>query len=147
MEKMNCPAGEPPEVCNPGVVASSIDTLKKTTDTQWKRLEEVKDHNDEQERRLDRLESVLKGAAGNGRPSWSERMILIEDWQQRQEKLLAALPSQLAEINIQLQMLLSQRDVSSSARSSAFWMAVGSLLVAVLVGLTSAAIMWWSHAG
>lgn len=144
MEKMNCPANEPLEQCNPGVVASDIESLKKTRDSQWTRIEELRELHEAHERRLDRLESLLRNAGGNGHPSWSERMILLEDWQRRQEKLLAALPSQLAEINIQLQMLLTQRAANTSARTGALWTAVASLAVAILIGMGSAALMWWS---
>jgi len=144
MEKMNCPANEPLEQCNPGVVASDIESLKKTRESQLSRIEEIRESQEEHERRLERLEALLRSAGGNGHPSWSERMVLLEDWQRRQEKLLAALPSQLAEINVQLQMLLSQRAAHSSAKTSALWTAIGSLIVAVLVGMGSAALMWWS---
>jgi hypothetical protein len=144
MEKQVCPAHEKPAICNPGVLAADIAALKHSRDVHESRLEEIKDMSEEHLRRLDRVESLLKGAGGNGHPSWSERMILLEDWQRRQEKLLAGLPSQLAEINIQLQMLLSQRASQLSNRQSAVWMALGSLIVAVLTGMGSAALMWWS---
>ena len=46
-------------------------------------------------------------------------MVLVEDCQRRQEKLLASPPSQLGEINVQLQMLLTQRAAHSTAKTSA----------------------------
>ena len=144
VDKLNCPTNESPDQCNPGLLASDIESLKKARDIQWSRIEEIRESHEDNARRLERLESLLRSAGGNGHPSWSERMILLEDWQRRQEKLLAALPAQLAEVNIQLQMLLSQRAANTSARTGALWTAVASLGVAILVGMGSAALMWWS---
>jgi hypothetical protein len=123
---------------------SEIEAIKDNVETQWRKLDALRDQMDDHARRMERTDALLKGASGNGHPSWSERLILLEDWQRRQEKLLAALPAQLAEINVQLQMLLSQRSAHSSARANALWTAIGSLIVAVLAGMGSAALMWWS---
>jgi hypothetical protein len=121
-----------------------IETLKSASEAQWSKLDAMRERLDEHDLRMERTDALLKGAGGNGHPSWSERLILLEDWQRRQEKLLTALPTHLAEIKIQLQMLVSQRETQASARTGAFWMAVASLVVAVLVGMGSAALMWWS---
>lgn len=113
-------------------------------ESQSYRIDALRERLDEHDKRMERTDALLKGAAGNGHPSWSERLILLEDWQRRQEKLLSALPAHLAEIKIQLQMLVSQRDAQTSARSGALWSAVASLAVAALVGIASAALLWWS---
>lgn len=147
MEKYSCPANEAAEVCNPGVVAADLAALKRSREVHEARIEELKATSEEHLRRLERFESLLRGAGGNGHPSWNERMILLEDWQRRQEKLLAALPSQLAEINIQLQMLVTQRTSQTLSRTNAFWMSVGTLVAAALAGMGSAALMWWSRGG
>ena len=123
---------------------SEIAALKDSVETQWEKLDALREQLDEHGRRMERTGALLKGASGNGHPSWSERLILLEDWQRRQEKLLTALPTQLAEIKTQLHMLLPQRQAQASARSNALWTAIGSLIVAVLVGMGSSALMWWS---
>ena len=123
---------------------SEIAALKDRVETQWEKLDTLREQLDKHGRRMERTDALLKGASGNGHPSWSERLILLEDWQRRQEKLLTALPTQLAEIKTQLHMLLSQRQAQASAKSNALWMAIGSLIVAVLVGMGSSALMWWS---
>ena len=123
---------------------SEIAALKDRVETQWEKLDTLREQLDKHGRRMERTDALLKGASGNGHPSWSERLILLEDWQRRQEKLLTALPTQLAEIKTQLHMLLSQRQAQASAKSNALWMAIGSFIVAVLVGMGSSALMWWS---
>ena len=123
---------------------SEIAALKERVETQWEKLDTLREQLDKHGRRMERTDALLKGASGNGHPSWSERLILLEDWQRRQEKLLTALPTQLAEIKTQLHMLLSQRQAQASAKSNALWMAIGSFIVAVLVGMGSSALMWWS---
>ena len=145
MEAMTCPKGLTGEQCNPVVVALDLESLKQARESQWSRLDSLRQEQEAHQRQLDRFEAVLKGAGGNGHPPWGERMVLLEDWQKRQEKLLSALPTQLAEINIQLQMLVSHRTSLLSAKTSALWTAIGSLLVALLIGMGSAALMWWSN--
>jgi len=122
-----------------------IESLKSACEAQGARLDTLRGRVDEHDLRLERTDALLKGAGGNGHPSWSERLILLEDWQRRQEKLLAALPTQLAEIKIQLQMLVSQRQMHTSARTGAFWTAAASLGAAILTALGSAAFLWWSR--
>jgi len=124
--------------------SGEIVLLKSASEAQWSRIDSLRARLDEHDLRMERTDALLKGAGGNGHPSWSERLILLEDWQRRQEKLLATLPTQLAEISVQLQMLLSQRATAASAKTGALWTAIGSLIVAALVGIGSAALMWWS---
>ncbi len=125
-------------------MTKELEQLKASSKAQWTRIDAQRERLDEHDLRLERIGALLKGAGGNGHPSWSERLILLEDWQRRQEKLLAALPAQLTEIKTQLHILLSQQQVQTNAKSNAMWTAIGSLIVALLVGMSSAALLWWS---
>ena len=147
MGEGHCQHQGPSEACNPGVVAEALATLAHGQREQASRLGALRKEHECHEKRLDRLDGVLKGAGGNGHPPWSERLILLEDWQRRREKLLEALPTQLTEIHVQLQLLVSQRKEQSSAKGIALWTALGSLVVAAVVGMGSAALMWWSGHG